>query len=217
MDPEDRFPIWYYYGRLRGMGWPRKRGMFRKTHYVDALLADSLLTELLAIGVTIGSGDRDVGLRLIANVFHERDWTAAFGREEFDFLEAARLRVEQLTFATEGPDVTWRTTLGRQGIPQISSGFAGVVMHGILNADGVAADVSASINDSGTAGRQAHPPVVLGQTSTPESYEAQLQDALSLVSEFEDARGSLPPPPMVLTDAVVELLGPPNGDGGTAG
>jgi hypothetical protein len=205
MDPEDRFPIWFYYGRLRGMGWPRKRGLFRKTHYVDAHLADSLLQELLAVGSTVGAGDRDVGLRLIANVFDGRDWTAVFGPEEFDFLEQSRLRVEQLTFADEGSDVTWRTTLGRQAIPQISSGFAGVVMHGILNAGGVAPGISASSSDRGGAEREAHQ-AALRQTSTPESSEAELEDALSLVAEFEDARGSLPPPPTVLTAAVVELV-----------
>jgi hypothetical protein len=70
-----RFVDWYLVQQLENMGWPKTKGLFRKTPYVLSQLVDIGTEQSFQICMGLGAGRPEIGTRIIADVFANNAWT----------------------------------------------------------------------------------------------------------------------------------------------
>ncbi len=64
----------FMYSQLEAMGWPRRKGVFRK-QYVYPMVADAAITQGLRSIVGLGAGRPEVAVAMIAYTFARNPWT----------------------------------------------------------------------------------------------------------------------------------------------
>ena len=78
----------FIYIRLTNMGWPRKKGIFRR-QYVDAYLADRTIEQGLMMAAGLGASRPEVAVSLLADTFAGNPWTEQSVSELMDGLRMA--------------------------------------------------------------------------------------------------------------------------------
>ena len=78
----------FLYVRLTDMGWPRKKGIFRR-QYVDANLADITIEHGLMMATGLGAVRPEVAVSLLADTFAGNPWTEQSVSELMDGLREA--------------------------------------------------------------------------------------------------------------------------------
>jgi hypothetical protein len=61
-------------GMLKGMGWPRSKGLLRR-QYVLSLLVDTAVEQSMALSVGIGAGRPRFGAAILVQMFGNNPWT----------------------------------------------------------------------------------------------------------------------------------------------
>ena len=84
-----RFLEFFLYGHLTNMGWPKKKGIFRR-QYVDAHLADVAIEQSLMIATGVGASRPKIAVSLLAETFAGNPWTEQSISELMDYLRVAR-------------------------------------------------------------------------------------------------------------------------------
>lgn len=80
----------YYVGSLlREMGWPRKQGLFRTEAY-DTAIVDAAIDQMVDWAASLGAGRPAVALRIIAEMFRDRDWDAQGAPDIEVFINGSR-------------------------------------------------------------------------------------------------------------------------------
>ena len=69
-----RFLEFFLHSQLKAMGWPRRKGVFRK-QYVYLMGADAAITQGLRSIVGLGAGRPEVAVAMIADTFAGNLWT----------------------------------------------------------------------------------------------------------------------------------------------
>ena len=70
------FSLWWLMRFLQSVGWPRKRGLFRRKLVVAAFVVDSGVARLAHVGCGLGASRPDLAARAIAQSFSNRNWEA---------------------------------------------------------------------------------------------------------------------------------------------
>ncbi|MCH8063326.1 MAG: hypothetical protein IH861_12575 [Chloroflexi bacterium] len=64
-----RFVQWFVSEHLQRMGWPRTKGFFRKTLYVDARVVNAAFNSAMHICVSLGAGRPELALKVFTDTF----------------------------------------------------------------------------------------------------------------------------------------------------
>ena len=64
----------FLHNQLKKMGWPRRKGVFRR-QYVDLILADITIEQGLLTIVGLGAGRPEVAVAMVADTFAGNPWT----------------------------------------------------------------------------------------------------------------------------------------------
>ncbi len=210
-------------GLLREVGFPRKSGLLRRKNIVDASAVDVAAKEMVRIAVGLGAGRPDLAIRLVADAFQDRDWSAdgATGATEFiDFLDVS----EKLA---ENPDAPpWQAIalplkdMGRESIPWEWLGEPGLAVHYVGSfAQGLLwgllhPDEAREILDAGRVGYEQRAPFWINAGleisseyawPTPDHFYRTCEE---LVRSFESERRPLvdAPPELLAERRVAERL-----------
>ena len=70
-----RLIAWHLSNQLQNMGWPKTKGLLRKTPYVLTQLVDIGVQQGLQVCMALGAGRPELGGRLIADIYSENPWT----------------------------------------------------------------------------------------------------------------------------------------------
>ena len=71
-----RFTQWYVREQLQRMGWPRTKGIFRKTSYVNTMVVDVAVEQALQTSIGLGAGRPELGVAVLADAFANDPWTS---------------------------------------------------------------------------------------------------------------------------------------------
>ena len=195
---EARFPVWFYFGSLNRMGWPRKRGLLRRYEYVEATVADSVANTLLGVGETVGMAYPAHASTLIADVYPGLRDTSILEEpalRKWEPLErlGQRLRMDLLGSAA------WAAV--------ISGCFASAVWRGLRNPDDIKTYYETDYLPTmqavhGMAQRQG---VDLPLPDYFRSLEGIADQSLQTVRGFELLHGRLPDPDPFLLERAGRL------------
>ena len=83
-----RFLEFVLYSHLTNIGWPKKKGIFRR-QYVDAYLADIAIEQSLMIATGVGASRPKIAVSLLAETFAGNPWTEQSVSEMMDYLRVA--------------------------------------------------------------------------------------------------------------------------------
>jgi hypothetical protein len=72
---------WWVVNNLKNMGWPRTKGFFKKTTYVDATVLDMSVEGAVHICVGLGAGRPKLAARLLTDTFANNPWTKKSTRD----------------------------------------------------------------------------------------------------------------------------------------
>ena len=75
-------------GILRSIGKPSKSGFLGRKLVVEATVVDGAFEQMLLIAIGLGTGRPFLAVRLIGDLFQDREWTAQSAAELVDFLDA---------------------------------------------------------------------------------------------------------------------------------
>lgn len=195
---EARFPIWFYFGSLNHMGWPRKRGWLRRYEYVDSAIADSVANTLLGIGETVGMAYPAHASALIADVYP--------GLRDTTILEEPALQ-EWEPFEPLGRRLLMDLLGSAEWAAVISGCFASAVWRGLRNPDDVEAYYETDYLPT------MHAVHVMAQSRGVDlplpayfdSLEGISDQALQTVRGFELLYGRLPDPDLFLLESAGRL------------
>ena len=67
------FGFYFVTNLLERAGWPRKKGLFGGLAY-DTLIVDMTIDQMLAWSASLAAGRPELSLRMIAEMFREKDW-----------------------------------------------------------------------------------------------------------------------------------------------
>ena len=186
------FPHYWVAGFMNSMGWPRKEGkFFNKKWVVDSEVADRTLDQLIATAIQIGADAPDVGIKLLVSQFDDKNWDDMNELESFvDFLHQAStepyLQGRNDIFQNVASKVPWEA-FGHESIAhQISTRFISALWLGLTKPQ----QVEERIN---TRGRSQYEETWrnAGLGISAHSREELLQDALHIVSAYEEEREEL--------------------------
>lgn len=80
----------YFVGSLlRKAGWPRKQGLFRAVT-IDTAVADLAINQMVDWGASLGAGRPTIALRIIAEMFRDRDWEGDNAPDINTFVNSSR-------------------------------------------------------------------------------------------------------------------------------
>ena len=68
------FIEWFVVKGLGELGWPRRRGVLRRT-YVNSLVADTVIEQGLSVAVALGAARPELATALISDTFAGNPWT----------------------------------------------------------------------------------------------------------------------------------------------
>lgn len=81
----------YYFVKslLRAAGWPRKQGLFKREGY-DTAIMDAAIDQMVDWAASLGAGRPSLALRIIAEMFRDRNWESDGAPQIRSFIGAAR-------------------------------------------------------------------------------------------------------------------------------
>ena len=85
--PAVDFTTWFVVNFLAGLGWPRRKGFFRRQYVVSASLVDQSIIQLVRVAMGLGVGRPVLGAQLIADLFSARNWEAQGTAELFEMID----------------------------------------------------------------------------------------------------------------------------------
>lgn len=94
---------------LAAIGYPKSKGVFRRTDYVEIPALDSAIIQLGRIGTTAGVNEPRVAGQLIAEAFARRDWDTMPTRDLFQSLDCT---ADIAANPSVPPWVTFANTIG---------------------------------------------------------------------------------------------------------
>ena len=96
IDPERplSFYDWYLREYLRGLGWPRKKGL-RRQRVISKVILHGAVRTLAQTGGGLGAGHPDLGCRAIAHAFADRDWEGEGATDLLAMLDLAEMIDEE--------------------------------------------------------------------------------------------------------------------------
>lgn len=83
------FGFYFVSDLLREAGWPKKQGILRK-NVVDTKVLDGAIDQMINWAASIGAGRPQLGLRVLAEMFRNRDWDSDNAPSIRDFINEMR-------------------------------------------------------------------------------------------------------------------------------
>ena len=83
------FGFYFVSNLLRKAGWPRKQGVFGKS-FIDTTVLDSAVDQMIEWAAAIGAGRPTLALRVIAEIYRDRDWSGAEAPNIKSLINSAR-------------------------------------------------------------------------------------------------------------------------------
>lgn len=75
---------------LRQAGWPKTRGLLNSKLVVDTRIADIVIDQMVDWSAALGASRPRLALRVIAWMFHDRDWDGENAPRILDFINGAK-------------------------------------------------------------------------------------------------------------------------------
>jgi len=72
---------WWVVNNLKNMGWPRTKGFWKTTTYVDTTVLDMSLEGAVHVCVGLGAGRPELAARLLTDTFGNNPWTTKSTRD----------------------------------------------------------------------------------------------------------------------------------------
>lgn len=144
------FGLYYTKNMLRLMKWPRTQGTFKKSQYIDSMVFDGTIDQMVDWAAALGAGKPKLALHIVAYMFKDADWDGADPPQFKQLCEEmnAKYREEGAEFTTTAPhDIVHRVRIAETFGPTIKAealldkrlqgrleqDFLGGLMYGLSN------------------------------------------------------------------------------------
>jgi hypothetical protein len=144
------FGLYYTKNILRLMQWPRSQGIIKKSQYIDSMIFDSTIEQMVDWAAALGAGKPWLALQIIAYTFRDADWEGVdppqlkrfceelnenYYEEGIDFNTTAPHNIVHRVYIAEnfGPTIKADALLDKRLQGRLEQDFLGGLMYGLSN------------------------------------------------------------------------------------
>ena len=84
------FGFYFITSFLKQAGWPKRRGLFNSDAVVDTRIADGAIDQMVDWSAALGACRPRLALKIIACMFHDKDWESENAPRILDFINETR-------------------------------------------------------------------------------------------------------------------------------